>query len=343
MSELVMSKRQNCRGGVRDNTITIVRVAAMLMIIGCHLCNYLRINILAMVLNVGVYVFLLISGILYSNRRIDDPCTFLKRRWIKLCVPMYYLILFLLITSRSNPITDTFKALPIYFLNLQGIDFLFPIRGIPHIKGAEHLWFLTIIMLCYIALIFVKWYETEESWSKKLSASIMALLIGLDVILAYKEISLQYFLTFFIGYRIGKCEKTYSKKQYATATLGMLIAMAVRLLGRHYMDGTIAYNFIIVSFTHIVLALWIYRTVRVLSQIVPGFTQKLAGNRIVSWLEKYSLFLYMTHYMFIIGPFYVSSLGFPKGIEIAVFGVFTVVSAIVLELISHLTIRLLWK
>lgn len=71
----------------KNLSITITRVISMLMIIVCHLLSWLDISFLAMILNVGVYIFLIISGILYSNKSIDDAVFFIKRRWEKLCIP----------------------------------------------------------------------------------------------------------------------------------------------------------------------------------------------------------------------------------------------------------------
>ena len=52
----------------RNYTVGITRVVSMFMIIGCHVFSWLGINSLAMILNVGVYTFLIISFIL---RRYD--------------------------------------------------------------------------------------------------------------------------------------------------------------------------------------------------------------------------------------------------------------------------------
>ena len=74
---------------MKNNAISVIRVLSMMMILLCHLFMWLNIDMLAMLFNVGVEVFLLISGYLYSNREIGAPIEFIKKRWIKICIPLY--------------------------------------------------------------------------------------------------------------------------------------------------------------------------------------------------------------------------------------------------------------
>ena len=60
-----------------NNEISIIKVVAMFMILGCHLSEWLGINVLAMVLNVGVEIFLFVSGYLYANRSIGKTKNFI--------------------------------------------------------------------------------------------------------------------------------------------------------------------------------------------------------------------------------------------------------------------------
>lgn len=146
-------------GGKQNHVVTIARVAAMWMIIGCHISSWLAIPFLAQILNVGVYVFLLISGILYSKKTIPDGIRFFKQRWLKICFPMYYLVAFLIIFDIFYAKTEAFMSIPTYLLNLQGTEFIISWLHFSQIGGLGHLWFLTVIMLCYFLLIPVKKIE----------------------------------------------------------------------------------------------------------------------------------------------------------------------------------------
>ena len=52
------------------NDMSIAKVIAMFMIVGCHLSEWFGVNIVAMILNVGVEIFLFVSGYLYSDKNI---------------------------------------------------------------------------------------------------------------------------------------------------------------------------------------------------------------------------------------------------------------------------------
>lgn len=327
----------------RNDAVGIARVISMFMIVGCHLMSWIGINLLAMILNVGVYIFLIISGILYSTKEISQPWLFIKNRWSKLCIPMYLLVLFLLIYNIVVSEYDAIRSIPIYLTNLQGLGFIVCRLDIPQMNGLEHLWFLTAIMLCYLLLLIVK--KIEDHISSK-STAVVAVSIGvfcvLDVVLAYKiKVELHYFIAFFIGYAFGRITKRISLRNYLCLSGAMLCAMAIRLMMRSLFDGTITYNDIVVPFTHIVLAIWIYRTIQYACQITPNFIKSVAQSKVMNWLDGLSLYVYMTHYMFLVGPFYISALPCSKFIQLLVFFSGTLISAWILKVLSQKVIRMI--
>lgn len=331
--------------GGKNHTIVIVRVFAMFMIIGCHLSTWLGSNTLAMILNVGVYVFLLISGMLYAKKQITNGLAFMIKRWAKLCIPMYYLVAFLLIYYFLNSDMEAVKAIPTYLLNLQGIGFL--ICGLKpyQIKGLGHLWFLSAIMSCYFLLLAVKKIETDKFWNSDIHILLsFALLFLADVLLAcLVRVQLHYFISFFTGYSIGKRGMELTQRKYLVNTSAMACAMAFRLFGRKYADGTILYNDLIVPFTHLVLAVWIYQSIEFISQKAPAVTKSFAQCPIMSWLEKLSMYLYMTHYLFLTGPIHVNNPVFPKLMQILLFAFGTLGSAILLQIFSENAIQQLCR
>ena len=78
----------------RDSEIVLLRLIGMLMIIGCHLSTYFGIGALGQILNVGVQLFLFISGWIYSNYPIADGKQWITKRWARICVPMYIWVAF---------------------------------------------------------------------------------------------------------------------------------------------------------------------------------------------------------------------------------------------------------
>ena len=61
----------------RDYSISFVRYISMLFVIICHIFQYFG-NELAWWLNVGVQIFLFISGYLYANKKTNDKKEFYK-------------------------------------------------------------------------------------------------------------------------------------------------------------------------------------------------------------------------------------------------------------------------
>lgn len=331
-SQLAFGKEQN-------HVITIVRVMAMWMIIGCHVSSWLAIPFLAMALNVGVYVFLLISGMLYAKKPIPDGIRFVKRRWLKICIPMYYLTAFLLVLNIFTTNNGIIEAIPIYLLNLQGIEFIVSGLHPCQINGLGHLWFLTVIMLCYFLLIPVKKIEKKLSNRPVLISFIFLILFAADILAVYTiKVQLSYFIVFFLGYIIGCCTEEIKNRAYLLYTISMFFAIIIRLLCRFYADGTIIYNDLVVPFAHTVLAIWIYKTVRFVAQKVSRIVNVCAKSNLVVWMEKGSLYFYMTHYMFLVGPLYVNRLPFSIIVQLMVFLGVTFLSGIILQYISEKTV-----
>lgn len=320
---------------MKNNAISLTRIIAMLMIILCHLSSWLGINVLAQFLNVGVEIFLIISGYLYSNRKIDNPFDFIIQRWKKLCIPMYvvFVILFFYKILVKNNI-DVIKTIPVYLLNLQGVGFFIGQFQIPTLIEIGPLWFITIIMINYILLILVKRFERESFWKSKKKVNVVyIILFVVDCILAIFGIQIAYFLVFFIGYAIGKLEIKRKKKSYFILSLGMVLSILIRLIGKIFLDGTIVYNNIIAILTHVVLGLWIYETICLFYHKRKDFCDKICKERYWHWLEEHSMLIYMTHYMFLVGDFNVANLHIAIFFEVIIFAVCVLVFSKLLKIV----------
>lgn len=324
----------------KNHTITILRVLAMLMIIGCHLSSWLDINFVAMILNVGVFIFLLISGMLYSNKKIEQGMIFIGKRWIKLCVPMYYLVGFLLIYYFLRFGFEVVWYIPTYLFNFQGIRFLTKSIYIYQLNEFRHLWFLTVIMICYVILLVVKKIENDAFWNKmNRICFVFFFMFILDVAAKYTMgLQLHYFIAFMVGYAIGKKETRISIRKYSVIALVMMCAMGVRIVARRHCDDTILYNNLVVPFTTVILAVWIYVTIQFLFQKKSNFMRMIATNHLTCYLEQLSIYLYMTHHVFLVGPFNIGNLPTHKAIQIFIFIILTVLSAMLLQVISERTI-----
>lgn len=320
----------------RDYSISLLRIVAMFMIVGCHIASFLNNNIIAMILNVGVEIFLIISGYLYSNKVIINNKKFIVKRSKKIIKPLIVTTLMYIVFAILTKKIINKKPIPFLLCNLQGINFLISAIKVPQIEGLSHTWFLTVILLCYLLLILVKELENRYEYKYSLRGIILLILVlvGLDLLFIPLGIQLGYFLTFFIGYILGKIELIITNKMYMLSTLIMILSLTIRLLGRHLFDGSIFYANIIVIFTQILLALWFFFSVKwFISKFI--FFDRVSKSDIVKILDSYSFYVYLTHYMFIVGTLSVK--GFINGtfLQLLAIVLLTVFSAFVVKVIDN--------
>ena len=126
----------------QKNAITIVRVLSMLMIITCHILQSYN-QPSAFLFNVGVQIFFLLSGFLYGKIEITSIASFVKKRFIKVYIP------FILVVLCCAVIYTIFNIADLSFRNI--VPYLFNIQGFigDKIEGLNHLWFLSVLMICY--------------------------------------------------------------------------------------------------------------------------------------------------------------------------------------------------
>lgn len=139
-----------------DRSISVIRLIAFSFIITCHIQQYLNIN-LAWWFNVGVQIFLCISGYLYGGRDISDDIMFYKKQLVKILVP-YYITVIIVIVIQT-------------FLFPQYIDLSIIVRTIlcyGTLAGGEHLWYIPSILMCYIMTpLLLRYLKHNEKIMKR--------------------------------------------------------------------------------------------------------------------------------------------------------------------------------
>ena len=76
----------------KDLSISLARLVATVFIIVCHFMQYYGL-LLAWWFNVGVQIFLCMSGFLYGGRDIKNPIAFYKKQIPKILIDYYIVIL----------------------------------------------------------------------------------------------------------------------------------------------------------------------------------------------------------------------------------------------------------
>lgn len=337
-SELLLNRQKTDR----IESISLLRVIGMFSIVGCHLFGFLNIVALNQFLNFGVYLFLFISGFLYANKNITNCKKWYVGRCKKLLVPYYvFTIPIMVIYYCNNPI-DIFEIIK-YIFCLQGVQFITNIIPFSEITTLGNLWFVTIIMLCYLIMMPIKKLENNHNFSKSLVILFLLLAFILPkclMIFQLKYVTLDYFVVFFLGYYTARWNFRNSFKKFIIMGVFLLIfSVLVRLLGKYLFDESnqMLYQ-VLVSFSHPAIAVSFFYIIDFLTRKYK-FLKVISNSSLWQLLDKYSYFIYITHCAFLNDITSVSNFGFSTIITILLFAIFTVVSAILIKWANDLIQR----
>ena len=305
-----------------DKRIVNLRVVAMLLIILAHyLRQYNLTAFLGQVFNIGVYIFICISAFLYSAKDIDNITEYIKKRVSRIIIPywIFLSIYFFISLSLKIKIIDI-KTIIIYFCNLQAFS--------KRILGTGHLWFLTIIVICYLITILLnRNKEILVDRNKEILVTLVLFQIGCSYINAELGVYI-FYISFYIIFYIFSLIK-FKNINFIILSCMALIGLMVRIGGKIILDNTIIYENIIVLYSQAILAVYIF--------IV--FTKKeyvlnIKLERIVKFLDSISYEIYLTHYIFIIGSFSVLKATDSIIINILLGILMTIIFSIVIKIIE---------
>ena len=181
--------------------ISAIRFVAMIMIIACHICQYFD-SQWAWWLNVGVQIFLVLSGFLYGSKDIKEPIKWLKRNINKILLPYY---IFILIS-----ISLYYIFAPNLISPKRIIEALFCVGTI---QGIENLWFVGYILFCYLLTPYLA-ILTKYLKDKSKKHNIIVLLLFFLIFFIISDLIDFYFkpdkiLCYFIGYFVAFFTKNY--------------------------------------------------------------------------------------------------------------------------------------
>ena len=141
--------------------IKYIRVGAMFAIVLCHMFQAYA-NQWAYVLNIGVQVFLALSGYLYGKKIVINWRQWAVGRIKRVYLPMFLFLIavlpFYLIFHRE---IFSWKAYSLNYVNMQGIMFA---TGGEMLPGIRHLWFITAIMFAYLTTPVLQRLNKYAKW-----------------------------------------------------------------------------------------------------------------------------------------------------------------------------------
>ena len=267
--------------------LSIIRVLAMMLIVACHVCQSYGYKI-AFVLNVGVQVFFVISGFLYGKLDIpQSPFEFYKKRFVKVYLPyILWVLLIVVLYSVFGLYRVTFKQIVFYVLNLQ--SFATPIEGL------NHLWFLTVLMFCYLTTPWVKKIMTKY----ELCFFVLFIVFCIVEFLFLKK--LYSLFAWIVLYYVGLVFGLHYSKRFSNIIL-VVCAVVLIIFGMEFKidmltsEGSTEYS----TWLHCVLGLFLFSVLfRCLS------SSSILNDKIefVSHFDKLSYYVYLIHNPLIMGP-----------------------------------------
>ena len=293
MDNILVERREE-----KDASISLIRMVAMSFIIICHIFQTYG-NELAWWFNVGVQIFLIISGYLYSKKDYskESPLNILKKQFKKILLP-YYLFLPIVIVLYS-------------FLCPQYLSFTSIVKYIlccGVIEGQGHFWFIPYILFCYLITPYLYWIKSlANDYSLTKTLFTYCFVIIAFIILSYafhSYFGASYIVCYFIGYFIGDVFIRFKEKFNIIYIITLCFALLFCGLKIYLLYvNSISLNGVVLSifnrfksYSHLLLGLAIFLTLLKLPNI--------KYNKVLSFSDKYSFEIFIVHCLFIRGSFH---------------------------------------
>lgn len=271
-----------------SRALSIIRVLAMTLIVACHMTQYYGLRI-AFLLNVGVQLFFFMSGFLYGKLDMpESPFVFYKKRFLKVYLP-YILWTFIIVVVYSVFVLYhvTVKQIFFYLLALQW--FTTPIEGL------NHLWFLTVLMICYVVTPWVKRLLTKRS--PFLFISFLLVCCVVEFLFVKKFYSLCAWISLYV---FGLVFGAFYSERFSNIVLAIsaivLVVLGIRF-NLVFLESveTKEYAIWLKWFLGLFLFAVLFRCFTKLSIPIHSFD-------LISHLDKYSYDIYLIHHPLILGP-----------------------------------------
>ena len=319
---------------MKQANLSCVRLIATLMIISCHILQGLNLEA-AFWLNVGVQVFFVLSGFLYSKKEIKDVKKFYKKQYRKIIISYIILIIIIfsiVIITKGPMIYNKFTLLGIFlgFQNWTGTLALL-----------SHTWFVSYILICYLItpiLKRIKIFNNTENYFKTILGFIaLALILQLFISYGIINVNGSYILLYIAGYILGNTNPKKLWKICIAFTFLTLLILPLRIMVQYY-NPTNLINYInyfrigtsnFISYHHGLIGISLFL-------IIAIIFKKIKYNKLLYYSDKYSYYVYLVHQIFILNQFSLLDITNYLWINIILILFITIVSAIALYYLTKL-------
>lgn len=270
----------------KNYAISLVRCLAMISVITCHVLQYYN-NSLATWANVGVQIFLFMSGYLYGRQDIVEIVPFYKRTFLKILSSYWLTVcIFGLIHTFWLKTIDVYSFAQLFVVGCW-------------LSGGEHLWFVKAILYCYLFTVFLnKYFDRKMNLLQKI---VRLIILSPFILIFVPDWLVLHIITYILGFCVGKCDG----KQYETAFWVLLVLALVTNVPRfiHEFVHPLSipnYN-LFAGWAHTFLGSCLF-------MISLKVFAHLGAHKVLDFTDKYSYEIYLVHQFFILGP--LSLMGF---------------------------------
>ena len=313
----------------RDLSISFVRMLAMMFIVICHVMQYYDME-LAWWFNVGVQIFLCISGYLYGRKRILDIRVFYRKNFVKILID-YEIVVFAAVAA-----TVLFTDTVITVEEIAGA-----VLTVSTIAGGAHLWFIPTILMCYLLTPLYERIFSRAEQSHKLLVPAAVLLFVMNELVFRQMFS--YFNAAWVNcYLIGFALRRFQQYRFwytgsawlltLTGAVFISIQASVRYLQLITLtDAWRPFYYPMCDYGHVFLGVALFCSGRVL---LRPFCNINLIQRILRLSDRYSYQIYLTHHFFILGPLSLMALTANSYVNVVLILLLTVLTAVLLQKIS---------
>ena len=306
----------------QSNALSIIRSAAMVAIVLCHIFQVYA-SKWAWFFNIGVQIFLFMSGFLYGHKIITNFTLWFKQRVLKIYIPFIVFSILSILAYKffSNTLVNI-KDVLLYILDIQGVT--------GGVYGLDHLWFLTAIAACYLITPILQKL-------RKYAFSMLPLILLIGLLQFYFIEKFENVFSWLFLYSIGyffAIVNPWQRALFAFATIilslftiknlewSMLINDTIESLRFHVFGGSIIF----------ITAYYL------LQKISYG---KYIGT--IKIIDRYSFYIYITHHVFIIGAFSLANITDSRLINIWLILIASISAALLLKKLSDLIVKYIIK
>lgn len=323
----------------RDLTISFVRMVAMICIVACHIMQYDTME-LAWWLNVGVQIFLCISGYLYGKKQIEKIGAFYRKNFAKILVDYEIVIVVALLATAIC--TETVLTMP---------TIVGALLSITTIAGGAHLWFIPTILLCYLLtpLYAALCDRAEQKSVKRLLCSGVALFWVNELI--FRQMT-SYFNAawincYLLGFALRRLQQYPLWHKIFVSGIAVLggVFLSIQICVRYLQllplsDPLRMVYYPMCDYGHVCLGLILFCLGR---RFAHPLCQIPWIQRMVQVSDTYSYQIYLTHHFFILGPFSLMACTACKWCNLLLVVLLTLLTAILLQKLSATITRWMRK